>query len=105
MTNEELGNKATEWIRSQGWSEESLPNDEYCQMYDAFLAGAKIMQKENDAYWQNIITEQHKLVDECRIKAEEENERLAKRVCELQSNLSRVKSLSGKAQRRVTLNL
>lgn len=38
---EELENKATEWIRSQGWSEENLPNDEYVQMYDAYIAGAK----------------------------------------------------------------
>lgn len=41
MTEEELVKKATEWIRSQGWSEENLPNDEYVQMCDAYVAGAK----------------------------------------------------------------
>ena len=46
MTDTELKNKATEWIRSQGWSEENLPNDEYIQMCDAYVAGAKEMQEE-----------------------------------------------------------
>lgn len=41
MTDEELENKATDWIRSQGWSEENLPSDELLQMEQAFLAGLK----------------------------------------------------------------
>jgi hypothetical protein len=65
MIDKEIQEKATEWIRSQGWSEENLPNDEYIQMCDAFLAGAKTVQ--------------------------EENERLAKRVCELQADLGRTR--------------
>lgn len=46
MTDKELEKKATEWIRSQGWSEENLPNDEYIQMCDAYIAGAKAIQQE-----------------------------------------------------------
>lgn len=42
----ELKEKATEWIRSQGWSEENLPNDEYIQMCDAYIAGAKELENE-----------------------------------------------------------
>ena len=49
---EELENKATEWIRSQGWSEENLPNDEYIQMCDAYVAGAK----ENGVIWHDLET-------------------------------------------------
>ena len=41
MTDEELEKKATDWIRSQGWSEENLPSDEYVQMQMAYVAGAK----------------------------------------------------------------
>lgn len=47
---EELKNKATEWIRSQGWNEENLPNDEYIQMCDAYVAGAK----ENGVIWHDL---------------------------------------------------
>ena len=50
MTDEELGKKATEWIRSQGWSEENLPNDEYIQMCDAYIASAK----ENGVVWHDL---------------------------------------------------
>lgn len=39
MTDEEL---AVDWIRSQGWSEETLPSDEFEQMFQAFLAGLKV---------------------------------------------------------------
>lgn len=38
MSDEEL---AVDWIRSQGWSEETLPSDEFGQMFQAFLAGLK----------------------------------------------------------------
>ena len=38
MTDEEM---AVNWIRSQGWSEETLPSDEFGQMSQAFLAGLK----------------------------------------------------------------
>ena len=37
---DELEKHANEWIRSQGYNEENLPNDEYTQMKDAFIAGA-----------------------------------------------------------------
>lgn len=37
---EDVKDMATKWIRSQGWSEENLPNDEYIQMCDAYAAGA-----------------------------------------------------------------
>lgn len=50
MTDTELKNKATEWIRSQGWSEENLPNDEYIQMCEAYIAGAK----ENGVVWHDL---------------------------------------------------
>lgn len=39
MTDEEM---AVNWIRSQGWSEENLPSDEFRQMFQAFLAGLKV---------------------------------------------------------------
>jgi|GEM_PF-6705432 len=38
MTDEEM---AVNWIRSQGWSEENLPSDEFGQMLKAYLAGFK----------------------------------------------------------------
>ena len=38
---EDLEKRANEWIRSQGYNEENLPNDEYVQMKDAFIAGAR----------------------------------------------------------------
>lgn len=38
MTDKEI---AVDWIRSQGWSEENLPSDEFKQMFQAFLAGLK----------------------------------------------------------------
>ena len=34
------------------------------------------VEAERDKYWQNIITEQHQLVDECKSKLEKENEEL-----------------------------
>lgn len=36
MTDKEM---AVDWIRSQGWSEENLPSDEFGQMFKAYLAG------------------------------------------------------------------
>lgn len=36
MTDEEM---AVNWIRSQGWSEENLPSDEFAQMLQAYLTG------------------------------------------------------------------
>ena len=36
MTDEEM---SVDWIRSQGWSEENLPSDEFGQMLKAYLAG------------------------------------------------------------------
>lgn len=39
MSKEEIKAKANEWIRSQGWSEETLPSDEYNQMVSAYVAG------------------------------------------------------------------
>ncbi|MBR1536020.1 MAG: hypothetical protein IJ630_03685, partial [Treponema sp.] len=50
MTDEELEDKATDWIRSQGWSEENLPSDEYMQMRTAYVAGAK----ENGVVWHDL---------------------------------------------------
>ena len=44
----ELECEATDWIRSQGWSEETLPNDEYVQMKDAYIAGAKRYRQQFD---------------------------------------------------------
>ena len=41
---DELEKHANEWIRSQGYNEENLPNDEYTQMKDAFIAGARDYQ-------------------------------------------------------------
>ena len=41
---DELEKHANEWIRSQGYNEENLPNDEYVQMKDAFIAGARDYQ-------------------------------------------------------------
>lgn len=38
---EDLEKRANGWIRSQGYNEENLPNDEYTQMKDAFIAGAR----------------------------------------------------------------
>ena len=48
MTDEEL---AVNWIRSQGWSEENLPSDEFGQMFQAFLAGLKAGRQEK---WHNL---------------------------------------------------
>ena len=82
MTEEELEKKAEEYAEI----EKSLPYIHGYNLFDgddlvkAYIAGAKEMLKENDAYWQNIITEQHKLVDECRIKTEEENEQLKQQI-------------------------
>ena len=50
MTDEELEDKATAWIRAQGWSEENLPSDEYLQMQTAYVAGAK----ENGVVWHDL---------------------------------------------------
>lgn len=36
MTDEEM---AVNWIRSQGWNEETLPSDKFGQMIQAFIAG------------------------------------------------------------------
>lgn len=36
MTDEEM---AVNWIRSQGWSEENLPSDEFLEKMQAYLAG------------------------------------------------------------------
>ena len=41
---EDLEKRANEWIKSQGYNEENLPNDEYVQMKDAFIAGARDYQ-------------------------------------------------------------
>lgn len=38
MSDEEI---AINWIRSQGWSEENLPSDEFFEKMQAFLAGLK----------------------------------------------------------------
>lgn len=38
MTDEEM---AVNWIRSQGWSEENLPSDEFFEKMQAHLAGQK----------------------------------------------------------------
>ena len=38
MTDEEM---AVNWIRSQGWSEENLPSDEFLEKMQAYLAGLK----------------------------------------------------------------
>lgn len=38
MTDEEM---AVNWIRAQGWSEETLPSDEFRQMLEAYLAGLR----------------------------------------------------------------
>ena len=36
MTDEEM---AVNWIRSQGWSEENLPSDEFLEKMQDYLAG------------------------------------------------------------------
>lgn len=36
----DLERRATEWIRRQGYNEENLPNDEFVQMKEAYIAGA-----------------------------------------------------------------
>lgn len=41
MTEEEKLDLAIDWIRSQGWNEETLPSDELLQMEKAFIAGLK----------------------------------------------------------------
>jgi hypothetical protein len=52
MTDEEM---AVNWIRSQGWSEENLPNDELLQMETAFLAGLKAGKDINvPIKWHNV---------------------------------------------------
>lgn len=38
MTDEEM---AVNWIRSQGWSEENLPSDEFLEKMQDYLAGLK----------------------------------------------------------------
>lgn len=43
MTDKEM---AVDWIRSQGWSEETLPSDEFGQMLEAFAAGFKTANKD-----------------------------------------------------------
>lgn len=47
MTDEEM---SVNWIRSQGWSEENLPSDEFRQMFEAYLAGLKAGRPE----WHNL---------------------------------------------------
>lgn len=82
MTDKELKNKATEWIRSQGWSEENLPNDEYIQMCDAYVAGAKEMQEET----QKKIIEIEKVSDyrwEENQQLKQENEQLKAQIKKL----------------------
>lgn len=54
MTDEEM---AVNWIRSQGWSEETLPSDEFRQMFQAFLAGLKTGKDTN------VSTKWHKVAD------------------------------------------
>lgn len=54
MTDEE---KAVNWIRSQGWSEENLPSDEFGQMSQAYLAGLKAGKDIH------VPTKWHKVVD------------------------------------------
>lgn len=48
MTDERL---AADWIRSQGWSEETLPSDEFGQMFQAFLAGLKAGRQVDKDIW------------------------------------------------------
>lgn len=81
MSREELEKKAKEYSQRLYHSKAWNPGED--MLVKAYLAGAKEMQKENDAYWQNIITEQHKLVDECRIKIEEENEQLKAQIMKM----------------------
>jgi carbonic anhydrase len=52
MRTEKIKEIATDWIRKQGWSEETLPSDEYCQMVDAFLEGflQGLKQHEHEYY-------------------------------------------------------
>ena len=47
MADEEM---VVNWIRSQGWDEENLPSDEFRQMFDACLAGIKIVS-QLDKVW------------------------------------------------------
>lgn len=85
MTSEELKKKA----ESSYWDSEASGSMSSKKCYVVgYIAGAKEAQKEADAYWQNIITEQHKLVDECRIKAEQEIEQLRKQVGKMKNSLN-----------------
>lgn len=60
MTDEEM---AVNWIRSQGWSEENLPSDEFGQMFQAFLAGLKAGRpKWNKLDWKKDYPELDRLV-------------------------------------------
>ena len=46
---------AVNWIRSQGWSEENLPSDEFGQMFQAFLAGLKAGKEEAKGIIKDLI--------------------------------------------------
>ena len=71
--------KATKWIRDQGWDEETLPNDEYVQMKEAYIAGAKEYKQRyidmNKAY-QELVNEW--VIDYREL--EQENEQLKARI-------------------------
>ena len=47
---EELKQKAEEYIKKLGYTEENLPNDEHRQMLDAYIAGAT----ENGVQWHEV---------------------------------------------------
>ena len=52
MTDEEI---AVNWIRSQGWSEENLPSDEFFEKMQTFLAGLKTGKDMNvPTKWHNV---------------------------------------------------
>ena len=46
MTEEQIKQKAEEYIKKLGYTEENLPNDEHRQMLDAYIAGVTELQEE-----------------------------------------------------------
>ena len=51
MLDEEI---AVNWIRSQGWSEENLPSDEFFEKMQAFLAGLKAGKMNAPNKWHKV---------------------------------------------------
>jgi succinyl-CoA synthetase alpha subunit len=83
MSKEEIEAEANEWIRSQGWSEETLPSDEYNQMVAAYVAGYSKKCEETFEMALSQIKHDREVVVE-------ENQRLMKKNAELKERLRAV---------------